>query len=265
VTARAFFLPLGEHRYAATPATRGPWSPDSQHAGPPAALLGRAVERRAGAREGFRVVRMTFEILRPVPLGEVSVAVRETQVGRSVERVDAELRTAGGKPAMRAHALRIRVGEADELAGLPTIESPLSVPGPERSGEQTFPLPWDEGYHTAMEMRFAHGSATERGPAAAWFRMRLPLVADEETSGLSRVLIAADSGNGISGTLDFRRHTYVNPDLTVHLRRPPVGEWVGLDARTSVDQGGIGLADALLLDEKAVIGRSAQSLFVAAR
>ncbi|WP_042377946.1 thioesterase family protein [Streptacidiphilus melanogenes] len=265
MTASAFFLPLGEQRFAATAATRGPWSPDSQHAGPPAALLGRAVERREGAREGFRVVRMTFEILRPVPLGEVSVAVREAETGRSVERVEAELRTAEGKVAVRAQALRIRVGEPAELADLPTIESPLAVPGPEQSAAQVFPMPWDEGYHTAMEMRFAHGSATERGPAAAWFRMRLPLVADEETSGLCRVLIAADSGNGISGTLDFRRHTYVNPDLSVHLRRPPEGEWVGLDAQTSVDQAGIGLADALLLDEKGVIGRSAQSLFIAAR
>jgi hypothetical protein len=265
VTATAFFLPLGEQRFAATAATRGPWSPDSQHAGPPAALLGRAVERREGAREGFRVVRMTFEILRPVPLGEVSVAVREAETGRSVERVEAELHTAEGKVAVRAHALRIRVGEAAELADLPSIEPPLAVPGPGQSTPQTFPLPWDEGYHTAMEMRFAVGSATEPGPAAAWFRMRFPLVADEETSGLSRVLIAADSGNGISGALDFRRHTYVNPDLTVHLRRPPVGEWVGLDARTSVDQAGIGLADTLLLDEKTVIGRSAQSLFITAR
>ncbi|WP_042422419.1 thioesterase family protein [Streptacidiphilus anmyonensis] len=265
MTAEAFYLPLGEQRFAATAATRGPWSPDSQHAGPPAALLGRAVEQRPGAREGFRVVRMTFEILRPVPLGEVRVAVREAETGRSVERVDAELRTAEGKVAARAHALRIRVGEPAELADLPTIESPLAVPGPEQSTPQAFPLPWDEGYHTAMELRFAHGSVTEPGPATAWFRMRLPLVAGEETSGLSRVLIAADSGNGISGALDFRRHTYVNPDLTVHLRRPPVGEWVGLDARTSVDQAGIGLADAQLLDEKGVIGRSAQSLFIAAR
>ena len=265
MSADAFYLPLGENEFAATGATRGPWSPDSQHAGPPAAMLGRAVERRAGAREGFRVVRMIFETRRPMPLGEVSIAVREAGTGRNVERVDAELRTAEGKLAMRAHALRIRVGEAEALGGLPSVESPLAVASPEQSTVQTFPLPWDEGYHTAMEMRFAHGSATEPGPAAAWFRMRLPLVAGEETAGLSRVLIAADSGNGISGTLDFRRHTYVNPDLTVHLRRPPVGEWVGLDARTSVDQAGIGLADAVLLDEKAVIGRSAQSLFIAAR
>jgi hypothetical protein len=266
MTAEAFFLPLGdarEGRFLATAATRGPWSPDSQHAGPPAALLGRAVERRPGAREGFRVVRMTFEILRPVPVGEVTVTVREAEVGRSVERVDAELRTADGRVAMRAGALRMRV--AGPETGLPSSEPPLPVAGPEDSAVKPFPVPWDEGYHTSMELRFAHGSFLEPGPAAGWFRMRLPLVAGEEPSGLSRVLIAADSGNGISGELDIRRHTYVNPDLTVHLRRPPVGEWVGLDARTGVDQGGIGLADAVLMDEKSVIGRSAQSLFISPR
>ncbi|MEY9873091.1 hypothetical protein ABH931_002572 [Streptacidiphilus sp. MAP12-33] len=262
MTAEAFYLPLGENRYAATAATRGPWSPDSQHAGPPAALLGRAVEQRPGAREGFRVVRMTFEILRPVPLGEVTVAVREAEAGRSVERVEAELRGADGRVAMRAGALRIRVGEPGTA---PSIEQPVTVPGPEDSPAMTFPLPWDEGYHTSVEMRFAHGSATEPGPACAWFRMRLPLVADEEPSGLVRVLVAADSGNGVSGELDIRRHVYVNPDLTVHLRRPPVGEWVGLDARTAVDEAGIGVADAQLLDAKGVIGRSAQSLFIAPR
>jgi hypothetical protein len=262
MTAEAFYLPLGEDRYAATAATRGPWSPDSQHAGPPAALLGRAVELRPGAREGFRVVRLTFEILRPVPLGEVSVAVREPETGRSVERVAAELRAADGRVAMRATALRIRVGEPGTA---PTVEPPVTMPGPEESPAMTFPVPWDEGYHTSMEMRFARGSATEPGPACAWFRMRVPLVPDEEPSGLTRVLIAADSGNGVSGELDIRRHLYVNPDLTVHLRRPPVGEWVGLDARTGVDQAGIGVTSTSLVDEKSVIGQAAQSLFVAAR
>ncbi|MEY9844495.1 thioesterase family protein [Streptacidiphilus sp. MAP5-3] len=262
MTAPAFFLPLADDRFAATALTRGPWSPDAQHAGPPAALLGRAVEDRPGAREGFRVVRMTFEILRPVPVGEVTVALREAESGRNVERIEAELRTAEGKTAMRAVAMRMRV---DAARTLPEVEQPLPVAGPEDSEPEVFPVPWDEGYHTSMELRFAHGGLARPGPAAAWFRMRVPLVPDEEPSGLCRVLIAADSGNGISGELDIRRHSYVNADLSVHLRRPPVGEWVGLDARTSLDQGGIGLADTLLLDEKSVIGRSAQSLFVSAR
>jgi hypothetical protein len=53
--------------------TRGPWDPDSQHAGPPAALLGRAIER-CGEPDGTHVGRVTFEILRPVPLSPMATA-----------------------------------------------------------------------------------------------------------------------------------------------------------------------------------------------
>src|SRR5918998_2969477 len=51
--------------------TRGPWDPGAQHAGPPAALLGRAVEL-----EGMHVGRITVEILRPVPLAPLAVTRR---------------------------------------------------------------------------------------------------------------------------------------------------------------------------------------------
>ena len=80
----AFFVPLGGGRFAATPHTRGPWDPAHQHAGPPAALLGRALERCEPA-EGMLLARLTFEILRPVPVGEVAVAARVIRPGRSVQ------------------------------------------------------------------------------------------------------------------------------------------------------------------------------------
>ena len=56
----------------ATELTRGPWDPGAQHAGPPSALLGREIERLEDAEE-FQVGRVTFEILRPVPIGPVRV------------------------------------------------------------------------------------------------------------------------------------------------------------------------------------------------
>jgi len=257
----AFYLPLdaASGRFAATGLTRGPWSPDAQHAGPPAALLGRAVEHHAArTRPGARVVRTTFEVLRPVPITEVTVAVRDAESGRSVGRVEAELRGPDRRVAIRATALLMRV----EDAAAPEVDLPRPVAGPDECPVGSFPVSWDEGYHTAVEVRFASGSFTERGPAACWFRIRHPLVADEETSGLCRTLIAADSGNGIAGELDMSRYRYTNADLTVHLRRPPVGDWVGLSSRTTLDQAGIGLTDTLLMDEKSVIGRAAQTLFV---
>ena len=51
--------------------TRGPWDPTAQHAGPPSALLGRAIEL-CEPREGMRVGRMTIEILAPVPIAPLS-------------------------------------------------------------------------------------------------------------------------------------------------------------------------------------------------
>jgi hypothetical protein len=96
-------------------------------------------------------------------------------------------------------------------------------------------------------------------------RMRVPLVDEEEPSPLTRVLVAADSGNGVSSILDWRQHLFINPDLTVHLHRYPAGEWVCLDARTWIDPDGIGLAETALYDRTGAIGRAAQSLFVAPR
>jgi hypothetical protein len=63
----AFYLPDGEDRFVPTEWTRGPWSPNAQHAGPPAALAAREFERLNAGGE-WHVARFTFEVLRPVPL-----------------------------------------------------------------------------------------------------------------------------------------------------------------------------------------------------
>ena len=95
---------------------------------------------------------------------------------------------------------------------------------PDRPGRR---LPHGHGF------RFVAGSFLELGPATVWTRMRHPLVAGEVPSPLCRVLVAADSGNGVSATLDFRHWRFINPDLTVYLLRPPAGEWVALEAATT--------------------------------
>jgi acyl-CoA thioesterase len=58
---------------------------------------------------------------------------------------------------------------------------------------------------------------------------------------------------------------FVNPDLTLYLQRPPRGEWVCLDAKTTVDPAGMGLARSTLFDEEGPIGTAVQALFVATR
>jgi hypothetical protein len=116
-----------------------------------------------------------------------------------------------------------------------------------------------------MEYRFVAGRFLDPGPATVWMRMRHPLVGGEEPSPLQRVLIAADSGNGVSAALDWTRYLFINVDLSVYLHRMPAGEWVCLDAVTTPEPAGVGLADTALADERGPIGRALQTLLVRRR
>jgi hypothetical protein len=272
----AFFIPDGE-RFVATELTRGPWDPGAQHAGPPAALLGRAVEL-FGSRPDVQVVRLTFEILRQVPIATLDLETTLLRGGRSIEVIGATLSSAGAE-VMRVTAVRIRTvdppeggeaagvgGPGDALGPAAGLEDLKLPPGPEH-GEpmRFFPTRHGVGYNTAMEWRFIEGAFLEPGPATVWIRMRHPLLPGEEPSPLQRVLIAADSGNGVSSVLDWRRWLFINPDLTVYLHRPPEGEWVCLQARTILEPVGLGLAESVVFDRAGPVARGLQSLFVAER
>jgi hypothetical protein len=257
---QAFYVPDGD-AFAATELTRGPWDPDSQHAGPPCALLGRALDG-AGQLEQAQIARVTYEILRPVPIARLETAAAVVRPGRSVELVEGAL-SHDGEDVIRARAWRIRTTDLDPDH---VAREPEPVPGPETAQvKDFFPTGWDVGYHSAMEVRFVEGGFTEPGPARAWMRMRVPLIAGEEPVGRDRVLVAADSGNGVSAPLDYHRYLFINTDLTVNLRRLPEGEWVCLDAVTYPGGNGIGLSDTVLHDVTGMIGRATQALLVAER
>jgi hypothetical protein len=266
----AFFVPDGD-AFAPTELTRGPWDPEAQHAGPPAALVGRAID--ALPADGPRVIgRITFEIVRAVPIAPLRVEARVVRPGRSVELVEAWLATADGDvEVMRATAWRLRedaveLPEADSRSSGSTLRPAFAPPGPDEGSDGSFfATGHDVGYHTAMDYRFVTGEFLEPGPATVWMRMRQPLVAGEEPTPVQRVLVAADSGNGVSASLDWRRFLFINVDLSVHLNRLPDGEWVCLDAITLPERNGIGLADTALYDRRGPIGRAAQTLLVRPR
>jgi hypothetical protein len=253
----AFYRRDGD-TFIPTELTRGPWNPGAQHAGPPSALLGRAI-----AADGMFVGRITIEILRPVPLAPLAVSSRVVRPGRNVELVEAQLvEPARSRAIARATAWRLRV----ESSGTATAHAPPAPPGPDAGRDRPFfATGQDVGYHTAMEYRFVSGRFLDPGPATVWMRMRHPLVAGEEPTPLQRVLAAADSGNGVSATLDWSRYLFINVDLSVHLHRLPVGEWVCLDAITLPEPEGIGLADTALYDERGSLGRALQTLLVRSR
>jgi hypothetical protein len=255
----AFYEQDGD-RFVPTELTRGPWDPNSQHGGPPAALLGRAIER-LGHTEEFQLGRITYEILRPVPLTPLSVEAEVVRPGRRVQMVEAILR-AGEAEVIRARGWRLRRERLD----LPAPDRGEPLPGPGAGEEGDFPPTGEKlGYHVAMDLRFIRGRFTEPGPATVWMRMRQPLLAGEEPSPLQRLLVAADSGNGVSAALDWTRFIFINVDLTVQLERLPEGEWIGLDAVTLPQPTGVGTAEAVLHDEGGRVGRALQTLLVSPR
>ena len=98
--ADAFFRRDGE-LLLPTELTRGPWDPGAQHAGPPAAAVARALELHSGG-EDKQVGRVTFEILRPVPIAPLRIEVRTVRPGRSVELLEAVLSDREGTELLRA-------------------------------------------------------------------------------------------------------------------------------------------------------------------
>jgi hypothetical protein len=170
--------------------------------------------------------------------------------------------TSEGAEVARASAWRIRTSEK------PMPETPVQRPPFEGPGGSQEVVPDDaagRGYFAAMEWRYAKGGWTERGPASVWMRMRMPLVEGEPIAPLSRVLSAADSGNGVSAVLDFRTLLFINTELTVHLMRMPDGEWVCIDAETRQDASGVGLSQSVIWDEQRRIGAGSQTLLVGPR
>lgn len=257
----AIFIPDGD-RFIPTDLARGPWTPEAQHGGPPAALLARAVERFAGG-EGMCVARLTVELLRPVPIAPLTIDTNWARPGRKVQLLAASL-LSGDTEVARASGLRMRRTQILLPSDVPRIAPPAAPD----SGSVGLP-PWAaameyRAFHSlAVEHRFVGGSFAQPGPATDWIRLRVPLVEGEETSPLCRVAAAADFGNGISWVVNRSEgYSFINPDLTIYVHRLPVGEWVCLDAVTHVQSSGIGLAESTLYDEQGIIGRALQSLII---
>ncbi|MCU0258558.1 MAG: thioesterase family protein [Solirubrobacteraceae bacterium] len=260
MSAEPIFLADGD-AFRATAHARGPWDAGAQHGGAPAALLARAIERTEPG-SGMLVARITYEFLGPVPLGAaLRASTRVVRPGRRFQLIEAEL-SGDERPLVRARAVRLRRGAVDLP---PEALAPASAaPGPELGTPGVFPEDGEpEGFHrTALEIRFVAGTDYGTGPGCAWFRLRRPVVEGEVPTPLQRVAAAADFGNGVSHALPFSGWLFVNTDLSLHLFREPAGEWVLLDARTSVHPVGAGLASATLSDESGPLGSAAQTLFV---
>jgi hypothetical protein len=250
---------LGGARYASTELTRGPWSPDHQHAGPPSALVCRAVEQQAGALGLTHISRLTTNLLRPVPLDDLQVRLHTDYAGKNAAHFSGSV-FGRDKEVMRFTALAQRNVPTPLPGDLPGHPLPRAARTLHDCTPVQFPFAGrHRGYADLVQTRSSSGKLFD-GPCLVWFCMNHPLVAGEAPSPYQRTAVAADSGNGISAVLDYERYLFVNSDLTIHWLRQPQGHWVALDAATHFGPDGCGLAQSALYDEHGLIGHAAQSL-----
>jgi hypothetical protein len=298
------FVAEGE-RFIPTEHARGPWDPQALHGGAPAALMTAAFERvQPGAelliaRLGFELLRpipfapltISTRIVRPGR--RVQELAGELRAGDElicrasalrVQRMPDGLPGVAPAPTQPADAPGADGPRADEPGaerqdGPPDGPAPHEpdnessaaadgrMPGPDAGRPLRFALDDSDRVSFAastMEMRWLN-DPWALGPGRVWMRMRHPLLPDETLTPLARLAATADFGNGVSAALPFDRFLFINADLTIHLHRHPLGEWIGLDARTLLSGGGTGLSESVLHDVHGPVGRAFQTLVVQPR
>ena len=264
-----FIFARDGERWLPQPLATGPWYEGTMHGSAMLGLLARAIEGVSSAGE-FQVTRFTVDMMRAVPMTPLETPTQVFHAGRSSELVEARIE-AEGRVCARATAMRLRLGDVD-TAGEPGHYGtglPMPAPDPDWTGsfipQSTEPMP--PAFHQAVDFQPVPGA--ER--PAIWFRMRLPLVEGETLSPFVRTALISDwtySCSFISRTFrsggipPVRGFSAINPDTSLNLHRPLVGEWVGLDGL--IHYGGVGAGSALAFvhDAEGPIGHSSQSILL---
>ena len=241
----------------ATPHGAGPWDPSMLHGGAPTGLITSIVEALP-SEAPMRLTRLTVDLQRPVPIGDLDVQTVISREGRNIQTAEITL-SANGKTVVRASALKIRKAELDLP---PEAAMPSGSPGvPETRAR----FPRATGFNETVDIREASSGIPAWAAKAVWFRIERPFLAGRETSPLMRAAATGDYCNGFGSSLNFEEWTYINADLTLHFARDPVGEWMQLAAQSWISPDGRGLAFGELSDTLGPFGRATQSLVIAKR
>lgn len=274
--AEALFTREGDWFMPTAPAA-SPWGAEVLHGGPVAALFAYALEQHIPP--GLQTTRLTLDLFRAVPRAPLTVVVEPRRSGRRIVACDLSMRD-GKQEVARATALLLLPSELASTTARPPaptgpdgIETTKLHPDDDQAGDETAraaqELPnFSDGFHRTVEARWVQRDATI-GPQAVWLRVPLAVVAGEPLTPLQSVAGTSDFGNALANMARRRLDTsgvgFINTDISLHLYRAPVGEWICLRADRHVDESGIGLVEVSHFDREGYIGRSTQARLANAR
>jgi hypothetical protein len=239
--------------YLPQEAARSPWNLAATNGIAVAGLLMHAAEE-VEAPHAMLPAHVTIDILRPVPFAPTLTHAAVTRAGRKLQMVESHL-LAGETPVARARVLRVR--EADS----PSLDAPMTYPSPEDSPTRPFlepPLALAE----LIETRLVSGWPHRRAGGAAWTRLSADLTPGLRTSPLVHAAMLSDFGNGLARPAHPRHWTFANLDISIHIVRRPVGDWLLADAEAMLQGVGVGLTNMTLCDRRGPFGRAHQTLFI---
>jgi hypothetical protein len=259
--AEALYIRDGD-AFVGTACTKGAWAHGGQAGGAVLALLGHALED-VPTLTPMSLSRLTVDIVRPVPLGQrLHVDAEILREGKKIQLVDLLIRSED-TVTTRARALRIRDRDVGSFDGLPVsttdVNPSAGLPPPEGlTRVDQYPGTPDFLKHGA-ELRRTF-EPLEGGIHAVWCRLRVPVVAGEPLRAASMAALPLDLVNLLGVTLDPARATSINPDVTGHMSRGPVGEWVALTGHTFYAHDvGHGVSMAVMSDAGGAFGVTSTS------
>lgn len=251
-------------RVSPTPFTRGPWDPGLLHGGPVGALFAETLQ---GAMDpAFAAVRLTVDLMKPVPMQELTYETRVVRTGRRLQLLEGELRF-GAAAVAKATLLALRPVPLEGDGFNPELVPPPDAPAEARDLWGGSP---DRESFVGGGMDFRHIFLTEGqvGAGIAWFRLRRDVFDDGvPPSPLARAAAASDVGGAVSARRgdEFPSVSFINADISVHLARPPEGEWIRLTSSSRWEPNGIGAVSSELSDARGPFGRANQPLVLEAR
>ncbi len=233
------------------------WQPHPEASGPFRGLHGGAVsglivaEMERQAREeglGF-MLSASVVLLRPAPAAPLETRVDILRKGGRSSALEATL-VADGRLIAKGTACCV---------------APHSVAG--TSAEKRRPADAAALPAWPLKPRFAHRTLFDAldlridPEGTKWGRLLRPLMPYD--AAFAAVFAVADNGQPFSldAPRDVLKHyTFPNVDIAIHTARPPVGDWIGVKARSDWRPEGMGLTESELYDADGRFGRACQTV-----
>ena len=267
MTEPALFLPqaseTGEQLLLPSEFSRSVWSLELVHGAATAALLARTAEQ--ALRPGLRIVRLTVDLMRPVPLQPLAARATPVRDGKRIQVVQSGLFLPGpeGSEVEVGRATALAMWQSDlPSAGALTIDE-TTPPDPETL--QTMPTKArDEGgaYHSSIEWRPVGewGAEGDSQRPMLWIRNPTEIIPGERLSPVARAVATSDALSPLANFAPAFADdsiSFINADITLYLHRHPSDEWLCVVATSRQGGDGFAVADGALYDRAGPIGRIA--------